>query len=113
MVPAISALDSPRAARGAQRPSLVDAGDAQTGRTTGERGPRDVDLAVAEAVGLDHRHQLAGRTRLDGAHVGGHRAQVDPKVGLRIGQQEGDGPTVPGAVRPAPPSEVPMICPQD
>ena len=49
------------AARSAQ--GLVEAGDAEPGRAVGQRRPGDVDGAVAEPVGLDHRHQLAGARR--------------------------------------------------
>ncbi len=89
-------------ARGAQRPSLVNAGDAQAGRATGQGGTRDVDLAMAEAVGFDHRHQLAGRTGFDGAHVGGDSTQVDLKGRLRPQRQQAHRNTGPYSAAPAP-----------
>jgi hypothetical protein len=89
-------------ARLAQRSGLVDSGDAEAGRAPGEGGPGDVDLTVAEAVGLDHRHHLAGRTGPDGAHVGGDRAQVDVQRRLRPQGQKTHRRTGPYSAASAP-----------
>ena len=78
---------------------LVEAGDAEPGRAVGERGAGDVDGAVAEAVGLDHRHQLAGRAGGEEPGVRGDGGQVDVQV--RPGAV-GSGATA-GRSRRAPP----------
>ena len=60
----------------------------EPGRAVGERGPRDGGGAVAEAVGLDHRHQLAGGLRAKSSTVGRHRGQVhvQPRAGVPGGR---------------------------
>ncbi len=45
----------------AQGPRLGERGDAERGGAVRERRPGHVDGAVAEPVGLHHRHQVAGR----------------------------------------------------
>jgi hypothetical protein len=69
--------------------------------------------------GLQPGSQLAADQGFAGSESGieGDKGLVDIADGHgghpRIGQQEGHGITVTVAVRPAPPSEVPMIGPQD
>ncbi len=52
-------------------------GDAEPGGAVRERGPGHVGRTVAEPVGLDHGHQLAGRLLREQRDVGGHRVEVD------------------------------------
>ncbi|MNX95880.1 hypothetical protein D3C86_1281750 [compost metagenome] len=74
-------------AQRAQAQALGDGRDPQPVRPGPERGARDGHGPVAVAVGLDHRHQVGmrGDPGLEGADVGGDRAQVHLEPGAAHG----------------------------
>ena len=72
----------------------AEGGDAERRRTVRQRGPGDVERAVSEPVGLDHRHQRPRGAGGDQAGVVGDRGEVDVEAWTalgarcRLGQQD-------------------------
>ena len=78
-------------AGGPERQRLVEAGDARAGWRRRQRGPGHVDGAVTEPVGLDDRHQLAGRAAAEEPGVRGDGVEVDVERGAATRAVVGHG----------------------
>ena len=77
-------------------------------RAVGERGPRHVDGAVAEPVGLHHRHQLAGGPVRDQPVLARRRPTGRCR---QPGPARGDGPSRTATATPVMPRTLPRTGP--